>query len=385
LKSISWYIHAASATNDSNTFFGTIEKLFSVFSTSTHRWDILLSFTGTGLKRCIETRWSARADAVTTVKKNFKQILEALEELSSPEENLKTRTEALISIQLMESFKFICYQNFWEPVLAEINETQKYLQKKGLNIHHCDIKLNTLKTYLINEKAKIIENAITQTQKLCDELEIPMDCRLRGRKKNVDVEALHSPAQLISEQLRNNLELCMKSIIEEISTRFKQLHNLATKFSCIVPSNLLNKELEFDINILNDFHDINKEEFLTERKRLQAFMAVPELSDVASKWKADLEGPLEVLSFIQKYRLENSLPNLSILLRIFLTIAISIASCERSFSKLNLIKNYLRSTMSNLRLSNLGILSIEREETDSINFEEIIEEFASLKARKGNM
>ena len=45
----------------------------------------------------------------------------------------------------------------------------------------------------------------------------------------------------------------------------------------------------------------------------------------------------------------------------FLTTGISVASCERSFSKLKLIKNYLRSTMSDARLTNLAILSIERE------------------------
>ena len=48
------------------------------------------------------------------------------------------------------------------------------------------------------------------------------------------------------------------------------------------------------------------------------------------------------------------------MLRIFLTIAISVVTCEKSFSKLKLIKNYLRSSMSSLRMRNLAILSIER-------------------------
>jgi len=48
------------------------------------------------------------------------------------------------------------------------------------------------------------------------------------------------------------------------------------------------------------------------------------------------EGPLELLhlQFIQKYNLGNSVPNIVILLLIFLTIALSVATCERSFSKL---------------------------------------------------
>ena len=51
-------------------------------------------------------------------------------------------------------------------------------------------------------------------------------------------------------------------------------------------------------------------------------------------------------------------------------------------SKLKLIKNYLRSTMSNLRLTNLTILSIEREITDSIDFKSVISAFANQKSRK---
>jgi len=44
-----------------------------------------------------------------------------------------------------------------------------------------------------------------------------------------------------------------------------------------------------------------------------------------------------------------------------LTIPISIASAERSFSKLKLIKSYLRSTMSQQRLKGLALLSIEKD------------------------
>ena len=55
------------------------------------------------------------------------------------------------------------------------------------------------------------------------------------------------------------------------------------------------------------------------------------------------------------------------MLRIFLAIAVSVATCERSFSKLKLIKNYLRSSMSILRLRNLATLRIEQQLTDIIS------------------
>jgi len=63
-------------------------------------------------------------------------------------------------------------------------------------------------------------------------------------------------------------------------------------------------------------------------------------------------------------------------------MCVSVAACERSFSKLKLIKTCLRYTMSHSRLSNPAILSIERELAESIDFEAVIDEFSSLKARK---
>ena len=65
-----------------------------------------------------------------------------------------------------------------------------------------------------------------------------------------------------------------------------------------------------------------------------------------------------------------------------LAVAISIASCERSFIKLKLIFSSLRTTMGEDRLLALALLSTERETTETINFDEVINTFASVKARK---
>lgn len=71
-------------------------------------------------------------------------------------------------------------------------------------------------------------------------------------------------------------------------------------------------------------------------------------------------------------------------LQIFLTMPVSVAFCERSFSKMKLVTSYLRSTMSQDRLTNLAVLSTENEVAASIrpNLVEFLKDFASIKARK---
>ena len=58
---------------------------------------------------------------------------------------------------------------------------------------------------------------------------------------------------------------------------------------------------------------------------------------------------------------------------------VTIASAERIFLKLKLklIKSYLRSTMSQERLSGLSILSIENEMLEKLEYKNLISQFAS--------
>ena len=91
---------------------------------------------------------------------------------------------------------------------------------------------------------------------------------------------------------------------------------------------------------------------------------------------------LDVLQWLTKYRLCESTSYLFLCLKLYLIVAVSIASCKRSFSKLKLIKSYLRSTMGESRLSVLAILSIESDFVEMLSLKDIISEFVSVKARR---
>lgn len=89
-----------------------------------------------------------------------------------------------------------------------------------------------------------------------------------------------------------------------------------------------------------------------------------------------------ILNLIKRNDMENMVPNMVIAYRILLSMPVSVASGEHSFSKLKIIKNYLRNSMNQDRLNSLAIVSIENDVAKSIDYNDIIDEFAAAKARK---
>jgi len=72
---------------------------------------------------------------------------------------------------------------------------------------------------------------------------------------------------------------------------------------------------------------------------------------------------------------DSAFSELKKLLQIALTIIVSTASCECSFSALKRIKSYLRTTMTDERLANLATLSIEKDVCKMISLDSVIDKF----------
>jgi hypothetical protein len=83
-------------------------------------------------------------------------------------------------------------------------------------------------------------------------------------------------------------------------------------------------------------------------------------------------GPVEILNFLKRH---DYFPNATIAYRVLLTIPVTVASTERGFSKLKLLKSYLRSTMTQERLNALAVIAIESDTLEKIEYEDIIEDF----------
>ncbi|XP_065866431.1 uncharacterized protein [Euphorbia lathyris] len=121
--------------------------------------------------------------------------------------------------------------------------------------------------------------------------------------------------------------------------------------------------------------------FAGSTKRWQVFLDnVPVLQITLPS--DELMSTIEILEFVKA---ANCYPNVSIAYRILLTLPMTVASAERNFSKLKLIKTYLRSSMSQERLSGLVILSIEKEILETMDADIIINDFASRNARRSKL
>ncbi|CAI6355780.1 unnamed protein product [Macrosiphum euphorbiae] len=78
----------------------------------------------------------------------------------------------------------------------------------------------------------------------------------------------------------------------------------------------------------------------------------------------------------------SAFPNVEIALRMYLVIMVTICSSERTFSRLIIIKNRLRTTMNEDRLNFLSVMSIESDVLDNLSFDDITDDFAEKKSRK---
>ena len=106
---------------------------------------------------------------------------------------------------------------------------------------------------------------------------------------------------------------------------------------------------------LGEQADIDGSELATEMENL------PELP------KAQIT-PFELLTYLSQNEICELYPNLWVALRIACTFPVTVASAERSFSKLKLIKSYLRSSMAQDRLSGLAVMSIENNVVHQISY-----------------
>ena len=113
-----------------------------------------------------------------------------------------------------------------------------------------------------------------------------------------------------------------------------------------------------DLKLLNDIKLLKFVEMFSD--------SYAKLDDLFSKLRArqmtlpESDVPLRAMEIFEFVRDIDSFPNILIAYRILFTVPVTVASTECSLSKLKLLGNYLRSSMSQERLNGLATLCIRK-------------------------
>ncbi|CAL8121881.1 unnamed protein product [Prunus armeniaca] len=184
----------------------------------------------------------------------------------------------------------------------------------------------------------------------------------------------HEPNQ----QFRGDAENCM---MRELNDRFpEQTVELLTLSSALDPRNsFMSFNIEHICKLAQKFYhadflphelkalEVELKYFQNDIKRLPCFKEITTLPQLCQQLVETTLG--ENYYFIDR------------LVQLVLTFPVSTATTERAFSCMRIIKNRLRSTISNEFLGDCMILHIEREFANAIDNASIIEEFKSSKPR----
>nr|KYP49964.1 hypothetical protein KK1_028275 [Cajanus cajan] len=217
--------------------------------------------------------------------------------------------------------------NIWYDILFAVNSVSKIIQFKNMHIDVVIDNLRGLITYLKNYRENDFASALESTKEMA--IKIDIEPKFNERRK------IHR-----------------KKYFDDIDSN--EIAHSAEDYFRI--------DLSFE-----DHSDIDGLDLFSELKLLKKILT------------NEINTPLKILNYIKR---SCSFPNTYIAYRILLTLLIIVATAERSYLKLKLIKSYLRLTMLRDRLNELTILSIESEMLELLDYKTLINNFAAQKTRK---
>jgi len=203
---------------------------------------------------------------------------------------------------------------------------------------------------------------ISRAKKFHDELS--KDCRLESAEQRYKFEVFNR---------------IIDYAIVQITTLFKSLRDSDQVFTCLKPTTITETNddelLKMSKSLIREYSDDISDELSDQLLLLKMTFSVT---------LSALKSIKDLAKFILITHSESSssFPDIITACLLYLTLPVTVASTERSFSKLKLIKTFLRSTVSQVRLSSSAILSTESRRLEDMDTDKIIDSFADNKARK---
>lgn len=269
----------------------------------------------------------------------------------------------------------------WDVFLERINKVNVQIQISNIDLITVADHYESLRKFFIAEREnfKYFEEKAIELS-LSKEYTREMEKRQPKRKKRFDETPDEDIGIAASDYFSvNTFLVVIDRLISELAKRqeayqeFNDKFSFLTKMNELLPSILTGKASFLEKMYPNDLET----DLVQELLHFQSYLSSERISI------KPISGSLISLSsFLQEQNLENIYPNLDIVLRMALCTPATNCSCERSFSCLKRVKNYLRSTLSQEKLNALALLCIESELMDKISYGDIINDFANSKSRK---
>lgn len=301
------------------------------------------------------TRWSSRSAAVSALYHNFGEIVEILIEIvDSDSFNHETVASAESKLRDIMNFEFFRGLTIWSQLLHQINVCNIKLQAKESDINMSEKHLSVLCQWLEDFSKTGFENCFKMAKEESEKYGISQESgfehmrRGRGMNPKFDSQLKVDSVKAISNIERFKADCFdknMSELLHEKNSRFTQIRDCVNDFKFLWGKDLRMLNQDFKRNCVKNLcenhpNDLNYESFCNELQTLH--FTVKEFLD--ENECIDNQGPLDTLNIIYINGLESAYMNCEVALRIFLTIPVSVASNERAFSKLKLIKNYKRSS-----------------------------------------
>ncbi|CAA0839993.1 TTF-type zinc finger protein with HAT dimerisation domain [Striga hermonthica] len=317
----------AMSSVQAKSFFGVIQRIYKLFSTSTKRWDVLKSFVkgrkerGLTLKSWSDTRWESLVDSVKAIRFQAPQIRDALLHLVEHNGDATTASDARSLAEYeLQSFDFLVGVVIWFEILQKVNSVSKAFQKNDMVIGESISLLQGLIVFLEEYRNCGFESAKLEAQKIALEMDVEpafREIRIRRKSKFFDENARDEPIQGAEEYLRVNYFLqIVDNALSSLQLRFVQFQKYEEIFGFLF--NLTKLKIMDDESLMHSCVEL--EDFLKheDNSDIDALELFSELQLLRKALPEGLNKPVEVLEYIKN--LYYGFPNAWVAYRILLTI-----------------------------------------------------------------
>ena len=161
----------------------------------------------------------------------------------------------------------------------------------------------------------------------------------------------------------------MDYIIKELEARFTDNYCVLSSISYLHPQN--EQFLSYEhLKPLAVHYNLDLEILRAELKILPTTIKKYQIQNINVK----VNNLVNLIELLEKYKLAfNETYKLA---TIVITVPVSSAACERTFSCLRRLKNYMRNRMTNERLNNLASISIEKKISKNLDLDIFVQLFS---------